>query len=347
MLRVPAFLFGGVARARGILYARRLLPSYRVGVPVISVGNLSAGGTGKTPMIVWLARELGDRGHKVGIVSRGYGSASGAPNDEALMLADILPDVPHIQNPDRVAAATELGDRGIDVVLVDDGFQHRRLGRDVDLVLMDATRPFGLPAAGGNDPVRAMLPRGLMREPLSALGRADAVVITRADAVSETTVAALEALVQRHAPGCPVALAAHAPVGLRSVTEGGTTERSIDDLAGLAVDLFSGIGNPAAFERTASKLGAVVHSHRAFGDHHAFGAGDLDGLGVDRPALTTAKDAARLMGDRTNVLPPDLLILDVELIIARGRSVLDALMESLPESSGHREQAALHGGLHG
>lgn len=347
MLRVPAFLFGGVARARGALYSSKILRSYSAGVPVVSVGNLSAGGTGKTPMIVWLARELGDRKYKVGIVSRGYGSVNGAPNDEALMLAEILPDVPHIQNPDRVAAATELGERGIDVVLVDDGFQHRRLGRDVDLVLMDATRPFGLPAHGGGEPVRAMLPRGLMREPLSALGRADAVVITRADAVPEATVAALEALVQRHAPGCPVALAVHAPVALRYLAEGSETHRSLEHLSGLAVDLFSGIGNPAAFERTASKLGALVHSHRAFGDHHAFAPGDLDGLGVERPALTTAKDAARLTGGGLSALPPNLLILDVELIISRGRSVLEALMDSLPESRVRREETAIHGELHG
>ncbi len=356
ILRVPALLFGGVARARGAFYARGLLPSYDVGVPVISVGNLSAGGTGKTPMIVWLAKELASRKRKVGIVSRGYGSAAGAPNDEALMLSEILPDVPHLQNPDRVAAATELGERGIDVVLVDDGFQHRRLARDVDLVLMDATRPFGLPAMGDNGkPVQAMLPRGLMREPLSALKRADAVVITRADAVPEETVRELEALVQRHAPGCPVALAAHAPVRLRSVSSGGERVRPVEDLAGLEVDLFSGIGNPAAFERTASKLGAIIHSHRAFGDHHAFAPGDLDGLGVDRPALTTAKDAARLLGANPGAeedhgvceVPPDLCVLDVELIVARGRSILEALVDSLPESRAQRERAAIHEGLHG
>lgn len=348
LLRIPATLFGAIARLRGWLYDRRILPSYDVDVPVVCVGNVSAGGTGKTPTIAWLACELLARGLRPGIVSRGYGARDGAPNDEAVMLAEMLPDVPHVQNRDRVAAATELADHGVDVVLLDDGFQHRRLARDVDIVLIDALRPYGLPAPlRGGEPVRAMLPRGLMREPLAALGRASAIIVTRSDAVDAARIEDLERTIQRAAPGIPILLATHAPAGLRRV--GGDTpgDASLTELKGLEVDLFSGIGNPGAFEATVRSLGAVVREHRAFADHHPFQPGDLDGLGVDRPALTTAKDAARLSSLSGIAAPEDLLVLDVELGVSRGRAILDALLDTLPTSRASRERESIHEGLHG
>ena len=352
LLRAPAALFSLVARTRSGLYARRLLPSFEVGAPVVSVGNVAAGGTGKTPMIAWLARRLRERGLRAGIVSRGYGAdaADGVEvlNDEARMLAGLLPDVPHLQDRDRVRAATALADRGLDVILVDDGFQHRRLARDVDLVLLDALRPFGLPAPrGGGAPVEAPLPRGLMREPLSALRRASAVVITRADAVEPAVLDALERRVEAAAPGVPVAHATHVPVRLREV--GGATDdpRPPEELEGMEVDLLSGIGNPGAFEATARGLGATVCSHRRFPDHHDFSAGDLVGLGVERPVLTTAKDAARLEGLDGVSAPPRTLVLEVELEVTRGRPVLAALLDSLPPTRAARERASIHEGLHG
>lgn len=364
LLRAPACLFGAIARARSVMYSRRLLPSYDVGPAVVSVGNVVAGGTGKTPMIVWLARELEGRGLKVGIVSRGYRAPAGAAaaaessaetsagesvegencNDEARMLADMLPGVLHVQDRDRVAAGQRLAEAGIDVVLVDDGFQHRRLARDVDIVLVDALRPFGLPAPDrGGEPVEAMLPRGLMREPLSALRRANAIVLTRVDAVSEETVVALERRLRAAAPGVPIAHGVHRPTGLR--VDG--HERPLADLDGAEVDLFSGIGNPGAFERTAAGLGARISSHRAFGDHHNFTTGDLDGLGVQRPALTTAKDAARLTLQPDVAVPAEMWVLDVELSLESGADELRALLDGLPESQAGRKRASMHEGLHG
>lgn len=347
LLRGPALLFGAIARVRGWAYSRRILPSYDVGVPVVCVGNVAAGGTGKTPMIAWLAREIGAQGRRVGIVSRGYGATEEGPNDEALMLAEMLPSVPHEQDRDRVAAATRLVDAGLDVVLLDDGFQHRRLARDVDIVLLDALRPFGLPAPrGGGAPVRAMLPRGLMREPLSALGRADVVIVTRADSAPPARIDELRALAARHAPGAIFAVASHVPVGLRRRESDAWVERPLTDLDGLAVELFSGIGNPGAFETTALGLGATIEGHRAFGDHHAFTAAELEGLGESVPALTTAKDAARLLASEVPA-PGSLLVLDVEMEVAEGRSELEALLGTLAESDAARRRGAIHEGLHG
>lgn len=347
LLRAPALLFSVIARARAWAYDRRILPSYEVGAPVVCVGNVAAGGTGKTPMIAWLARELRARDRRVGIVSRGYGASDAGPNDEALMLAEVLPDVPHEQDRDRVAAATRLVDAGLDVVLLDDGFQHRRLARDVDIVLLDALRPFGLPApSSGGAPVRAMLPRGLMREPLSALARAKAVVVTRADAAPPGRLEELRALAARHAPGAVFALASHAPVRLRARDGEGWVERPLGDLHGREVDLLSGIGNPGAFEATARGLGAEVRDHRAYGDHHSFTQEELAGLGEDVPVVTTAKDAARLFA--TEVTPPaKLMVLDVEMEVGEGRSELEALLDTLAESDAARRRGAIHEGLHG
>jgi len=121
----------------------------RVEVPVISVGNLTTGGTGKTPMVVWLCRYLRGKGLRVAIVSRGYNSDDSGSNDEALELENRLPDVPHLQDPDRVKVARIATEElESEVIVMDDGFQHRRLGRDLDLVLIDATNPFGYQRKG-------------------------------------------------------------------------------------------------------------------------------------------------------------------------------------------------------
>ena len=280
-------------------------------------------------MIAWLCGRLIERGQRVGLASRGYGSEDGVPNDEARMLAELLPGVPHVQDKDRVRAAEELARRGVDVILLDDGFQHRRLARDVDIVLVDASRPFGLPAPRpGRAPVRATLPRGLMREPLSALRRADAAVITRADAIDGRALDELEALLVRTAPGLPVARAVHAPVALRDVATGAALD--ISELDGREVDLFSGIGNPGAFEATVCHLGAHVVQHRVFADHHSFLPGELEGLGEsDRLVVTTAKDAARLDALPVFSNPPRLHALDVELKITSGAAPLEALLDAL------------------
>ena len=196
-LRAAEVPYTWAVRRRNRRYDTGAAAVHRVAVPVISVGNLTLGGTGKTPMVEWLARWLGDRQVPVGMVSRGYRGArckvsgvrggtrgtgreaGGTPapqNDEALELAWSLPGVGHVQDPDRVAAAR----RAIDefhcrLILLDDGFQHRRIARDLDIVLLDALEPLGF----GH-----VFPRGTLREPLEGLARADVVVLSRADLVA-------------------------------------------------------------------------------------------------------------------------------------------------------------------
>src|SRR5207248_7420839 len=180
-----------------------------------------------------------------------------------------------------------------DAIVLDDGFQHRRLARDLDLVMVDATRPWGLARVEGREPVRALLPRGLLREPPSSLARADAIVITRCDLVDEPALAALARDLGRFAPGKPLVRARHGPRVLRD--ERGR-ESPLESLRGRAVDLVSALGNPAAFESTVRACGAIVASHRAFPDHHAFTPRDLEGRPAPgRQLVTSAKDAVKLV----------------------------------------------------
>ena len=159
-------------RRRNRRYDARRAAVHRVDATVISVGNLTLGGVGKTPMVLWLAQWLSARSIPLAIVSRGYGARGGA-NDEARELAQRLPGVPHLQNPDRIAAAEEAIRRhSVRAILLDDAFQHRRIARDLDIVLLDAFEPFGF----GH-----VFPRGTLREPLEGLRRADIVALSRAD----------------------------------------------------------------------------------------------------------------------------------------------------------------------
>jgi len=348
---VPGLVFGAAARLRGLAYDKGLLPSGRLEVPVVSVGNLTAGGTGKTPFVALVVRELQRRGLRPGIASRGYGAGGDEPdheNDEARLLARALPEALLRQNPDRLRAGEELVEAGCDCVVLDDGFQHRRLARDLDLVLVDATRPWGLPAhEPGAEPVRAFLPRGLLREPPSALARAHAVCLTRSDQVEGPVREGLLAELHRAAPGVALFEGRHRPSGLwRGLADGGEGASGspvpLEELRDRPVDLLSAIGNPEAFGRTVESLGARVHSHRVFPDHHRYCRSDLEGLGREgRWVLTTEKDAVKL--------PPafPFFALAVEFRLERGAPVLEALLDALPRGPGDARRRSLHAGLAG
>lgn len=340
LLRAPAWLFGCAAALRGALYDRGLLSAARVAAPVVSIGNLTAGGSGKTPMAVWLARQLEARGRRVGLLSRGYGAAPGELNDEGRLLAELAPQALAVQDRDRVRGALALIARGADVIVLDDGFQHRRLARDLDLVLVDATRPWGLAGRRAHD--APFLPRGLLREGPDALRRASAVVITRVDQAASAALVELRAELERYAPHAPLACAVHRPTRLRTLAG---ELRDLATLRGALVDCVSALGSPQAFERTLESLGARLGERRRLPDHHRYVAADLAGLGAaGRTVVTSAKDATKL---RELALGLDLVVLDVELELVEGAAPLEALLDALPASQAERERAALHEGLHG
>ncbi len=273
------------------MYNKGLTGTHKAAVPVISVGNITTGGTGKTPIVALVCQVLQDSGCSPGIISRGYRSVGGQANDEKLVLFQLCPDVPHEQHPDRVAAAKRIvRDHPVAALVMDDGFQHRRLHRDFDFVLIDATNPFGY----GH-----LLPRGLLREPLSSLVRADAVLITRSDLVSESGLTAIEATLLRIAPGLDgkILRIAFRTAGLRSITG---QKSALSGITGRRVYLMSGIGNPEAFAATARKAGLEIAGTRWFPDHHHYTVDDLRKVVAEArqsgavQIVTTLKDLVKL-----------------------------------------------------
>jgi len=273
---------------RNACFDRGWKASHRVPVPVVSVGNLSLGGTGKTPCVEYVSRYYRERGIQVAILSRGYGAECGR-NDEAMILEENLPDVPHLQDPDRVGAAHRaIEELESELLVLDDGFQHRRLHRDLDVVVIDATRP---PA------VDSLFPRGMLREPAGSLRRAGAIILTRCDQVPDGTVSTIRLWLEKRVPWTPVATTEHRPTELI----GGGEPEPVDGWRGRTVGAFCGIGNPAAFRRTLEDLGAGVVEFRAFDDHHDYTRADVEDLArwADRlprgaSIATTQKDWVKL-----------------------------------------------------
>src|SRR5262245_59474498 len=202
--------YGWIVRRRNAGFDRGALRTERVPAPVISVGNLTVGGTGKSPFVAWLARWFLDLGVEVTIISRGYRSRGGKPNDEALELAAKLPGVPHLQNPDRLTAAiAALTVNPRQMLILDYAFQHRSLARDLDIVLLDALEPFGY---------EHLLPQGLLREPLEGLKRAHVIGLSRSDAVPESRRREIEFRVRQLAPDAVWLELAHQPTRLVSAS---------------------------------------------------------------------------------------------------------------------------------
>ena len=231
--------------------------------PVISVGNVTTGGTGKTPVVQWLCERLREAGERPAVLMRGYKAASGAQGDEQAMLESLLnrADAPMViveANADRHAGGLRvLAERPeVSVFVMDDGFQHRRLGRDFDLVLIDASNPFGY---------GRVLPRGLLREPMSGLRRADAFLVTRA---SRGDVSAITECLRRYNAEAPVFRCDHVHAGLRTA-DGVVREPP----AGRAYAV-AGIGNPEAFGRQFEDLAG----HRWFDDHWNYSKGDVEAI---------------------------------------------------------------------
>ncbi|WZO97930.1 tetraacyldisaccharide 4'-kinase [Isosphaeraceae bacterium EP7] len=310
---------------RNLAFDRGWKPAARADVPVISVGNLTLGGTGKTPMVEWLARHYRARGIRVAILSRGYGQDEGL-NDEGRVLEENLPDVPHLQGPDRAALArVAVEELESQVLILDDGFQHRKLARDLDVVLIDALDPFG----GGH-----LFPRGLLREPVSSLRRAGIVVLSRADQVDAKTRAAIRAEAERRAGPLAWVEVRHAPLDLID-SSGGSSPPA--DLAGKRVVAFCGIGNPEAFRRTLAGLGADPVSFRAFADHYPYSAAqdvsDLSAWAAEHGAelaLTTQKDLVKLRTPRLGATPLRALRIGLEVIDGLDR--LESALHSISAS---------------
>lgn len=306
-------LYGAVTRARLRLYRSGVLKGERVGAPVVSVGNLTAGGTGKTPLVEWAARALAREGMRACVLTRGYGRADESrrvlASDGARVLAEVAEcgDEPRLLAERLLGAAAVVCDRdraaaarwareelGAEVFVLDDGFQHLRIARDLDIVTLDATAPWG----GGH-----MLPRGRLREPASGLARADCVVITRAELAEDLE--GLRAEVARVSGGRAAVFTSRVRTrGLTRLSEEGAggAEVKLESVRVGTVGAFCAVGNPGAFFEHLRRDGFELSYKRAFRDHHAYTRTDAEavaraaaGRGA-RALLTTAKDAVKLRG---------------------------------------------------
>jgi tetraacyldisaccharide 4'-kinase len=320
-LAEPAY--GGAVSLRNLAFNAGWRTIHRARVPVISVGNLTTGGTGKTPLVAWIARRLRDWDVRVALVSRGYRATDAARNDEALELELQLPDVPHVQNPDRVAAAQlAVAEFESQLILLDDAFQHRRLYRDLDIVLIDALNPFGF---------EHLLPRGLLREPLAGLRRAHVVGLSRADQVDDHTRARIWSRIDPVAPDALKIETQFVPRSLRSATG---QLQSLDLYGGRPILAFCGIGNPSGFQATLASCDYQLAGFRAFADHHAYQRRDIEQLaewasGYPGAAalICTEKDLVKIDVPRIGRLPLWALCGSAE--ITKGRELLERQLQQL------------------
>ena len=299
-LRAVEPIYAAIIRGRNALYDRGLLPTQHIPVPVISVGNITVGGTGKTPVVRWLAQRMRHAGLRPAILLRGYRRDRANLSDEAEMLHATLNDgqsppvVVHAE-PDRVAGATCVLRQHAEtnLIILDDGFQHRRIARDFDLVLIDATNPFGYDH---------VLPRGLLREPLAGLRRAGAFILTHADQLTDDRRNQLELLLRSYNAAAPTYRTRHELPGLRSAQRAMTLEPDIDlaELSRLRFYAAAGIAQPANLDRQLAQLGKGYCGGHWFDDHHHYCAADLDQIrrlakkaGAD-VIVVTEKDWAKM-----------------------------------------------------
>ena len=316
---VPYRLVVGMRNRR---FDRDASLTHRVDAPVICVGNLTLGGTGKTPVVAWLARWFRDRDVRVSIISRGYGSKGGGRNDEARELESRLPDVPHLQNPDRVAAASvAINELETQLILLDDGFQHRRIHRDLNVLLIDATEPFGFDH---------VFPRGTLREPLQSAIRAHVVALTKCETVASKRLDEIESRYRNITPSAIFVRLQQRPKQL--VTSGGDV-RPIELLHGKRVVSFCAIGNPAAFRTTVETCGCELVAFREFPDHHEYTRSDVESIGEwarhDQPDLIvcTHKDLVKLNVDR--IAGVRLYALQIELDALDGMEELEQRLQMI------------------
>jgi len=322
LLLLVSMVYSAIIRTRNFLYNQGWLKRHHVEAAVISIGNITTGGTGKTPFVIWVYNFLREKNIACAILTRGYKTKKGQLSDEPAILAKSCPGAKLIVNPDRAAgAAKAVSQFGCKAIVMDDGFQHRRLARDIDIVTIDATCPFGYGRS---------LPAGLLREPVSALKRAQAVVITRCDQIEETQLAELENKLRLVNSEMVIARSIHTPVFAKYLAN---KELNLEELKGKNIFAFCGIGNPDAFLNTIKKAGLNLVGSKIYNDHHNYTIGDIDDiyeqalyLKADL-VLSTQKDWTKTILAATGKKDILFAYLAIEMKFTAGQSELKQLIE--------------------
>jgi len=344
LLYLPAMAYRAAIRLRNALYDSGRLGVQRLPCPVISIGNLTVGGTGKSPLTSCIASLLRDSGYRVGVVSRGYRRKAAVDpllvSDGRALLADALsagdepyliardnPAVPVAVGADRVRAARLLlraASPAPEVIVLDDAFQHRRLARDLDLLLVDRHDPWG----NGK-----MLPRGPLREPIASIARAHAVILTRSDGQCPPSLASA---LERFNPGAALF---HCTMEPRAFVRPDGETIGLAALKGFSVYAFSGIARPERFEEDLRALGVRLAGSRRFPDHHAFRPRDMEQVAAEaRRAgadvlVTTEKDLVRIGQIPDSSLP--LYALAIRVSFPKGRDLQPWLLDRLADLRPH------------
>jgi tetraacyldisaccharide 4'-kinase len=316
-------LYGAGVRARVWLYANRWFKQKRLKATVISVGNLTVGGTGKTPMVIWLAEKFLADEKRVAILSRGYRGANGTSDEIELMKFRLQGRVSFGVGKNRFAEGRRLeSQQSIDVFLLDDGFQHLELARNLDILLMDASRPL----AG-----ESLLPAGRLREPVAAMSRANLIIFTRAETASGT----LEAIGKLNQ--YPVFAASTRLLGFRRFG-GESTFLGASDIGAGPFFAFCGLGNPDAFFRDLGNWGLAICGQAVFADHHHYKQRDISAVkqAAKRTGanaiVTTEKDAQNLAGLEFGETP--LYIAVIDLVVTPEADFRNVLKETLAAAAG-------------
>lgn len=286
-LEMMSEIYAKIIRCRNFLYAKGWLKTKSVNAKVFSIGNITTGGTGKTPLVIWIYEFLQQKGFNCAILTRGYKANKISDfksqisnlktqnlklktqnyNDEPMILAKSCPNAKVIINANRAAGAKEAVDKfGAKALIMDDGFQHRRLERDMDIIAIDATMPFGF---------GRLLPAGLLREPVSSLHRADAAVITRCDQAAGTQLDDIEDKLRMANVNMVIARSIHKAVCVKMLDK---KEASLDELKGKSVFAFCGIGNPEAFIQTIQDTGAHLAGSKIYDDHYNYTEKDISAI---------------------------------------------------------------------
>ncbi|HHT9129635.1 MAG TPA: tetraacyldisaccharide 4'-kinase [Candidatus Brocadiaceae bacterium] len=320
-------IYGFVVKTRIFFYKKGILKSVRLPVPVISVGNITMGGTGKTPVVEYIARYLQKKGKRAAILSRGYAAnikqanstqPKGVFNDEFLLFKENIPDIPGLLNKDRIRSGLEaIKNFQAEYLLLDDGFQHLRLERDLDIVIIDALNPFGY---------EHVLPQGMLREPVEELKRADMLILTHVDQCNHDTVKAIVNRLSAIAGHVPVVETVHKPICLESAKD--ATQLDINYLYGKRVLAFCAIGNPVSFRKSIETLGAEVLDFRVFPDHHVYTPSELRKLNEaaqrikPEAIIITQKDKVKIKNHLALWTFP-LLALKMEISIVKGYEIFE------------------------
>ncbi|MBL7106160.1 MAG: tetraacyldisaccharide 4'-kinase [Phycisphaerae bacterium] len=321
-LFLPAVLYSAVIRLRNVLYNKNLLKSFKAAAPVISIGNITAGGTGKTPLVIWLCNYLCRKDYKCAILTRGYKSKKNKYSDEPAALAKNCPSAKVIINPDRCEGAQQaINQYHSQLLVMDDGFQHRRLKRDLDIITVDSTNPFGY---------GKILPAGLLREPLSALKRANAAILTRCDQVSDSQLHEIEQKLRKHNPDLKIARTIHKPTRVVAFEKGCI---QLDQIRNKKIFAFCGIGNPDSFFNTIKTLGCTLTGKRIYNDHHNYTKQDLTDIYEEAiylqadMILTTHKDWTKITLLPSAEKHPTLACLEVDIDFTQGFDTIKKLID--------------------